>query len=133
MKGDLELLERVLTNLVGNALKFTPEGGAITIKIESLDDSVKTSVIDTGEGIPSEYLDKIFDKFQQVAGQRRGGTGLGLTICKHIVSAHLGKIWVESKLGEGSKFIFTIPKSLTMSSILLHNQKTGGQAYDAKE
>jgi len=65
---------------------------------------------DNGEGIPPEYVQKIFDKFQQVAGQRKGGTGLGLTICKHIVEAHMGRIWAESKLTEGAKFIFTIPK-----------------------
>ncbi|MFH1369422.1 MAG: ATP-binding protein [Elusimicrobiota bacterium] len=124
IKGDLELLERVFINLVGNALKFTPENGIITIKIEDVEDSIKASVIDTGEGIPSEYLDKIFDKFQQVAGQRKGGTGLGLTICKHVVDAHVGKIWVESKISEGSKFIFTIPKNLTMNKILTHAQQT---------
>ncbi len=71
--------------------------------------SIIVSVIDTGEGIPPDYVDKIFNKFQQVDGRKRGGTGLGLTICKYIVEAHGGKIWVESKLGEGSKFSFTLP------------------------
>lgn len=124
IKGDPELLERVFINLVGNSLKFTPENGSITIKVESSGDDMKCSVIDTGEGIPAEYVGKIFDKFQQVAGQRKGGTGLGLTICKHIVEAHIGRIWAESKIGEGSKFIFTIPKNLTMNTILLHAQQT---------
>lgn len=128
IKGDIELLERVITNLVGNALKFTPEGGKITVKIEEDGEMIRTSVIDTGEGIPPEYIDKIFDKFQQVAGQRRGGTGLGLTICKHVVEAHLGRIWAESKLGEGSKFIFTVPKNLKMSDILTGSTAAQEQA-----
>ncbi len=81
-------------------------------------DFVTASVEDNGEGIPPEYTTKIFDKFQQVVGQRRGGTGLGLTICKHIVEAHDGKIWVESKLGVGSKFIFTLSRSLKLSDVV---------------
>ena len=116
-KMDAALIERVFTNLISNAIKFTPEGGSITVGIERVSatteqgerDIVRVSVIDTGEGIPPDYVEKIFDKFQQVAGQKRGGTGLGLTICKHIVEAHGGKIWAESKLGYGSKFIFTLP------------------------
>ena len=70
------------------------------------------SISDTGEGIPSEYLDKIFHKFQQVSGRSKGGTGIGLTITRYIIEAHFGKIWVESKLKEGSKFSFSIPKGL---------------------
>jgi signal transduction histidine kinase len=70
------------------------------------------TVADTGEGIPADYLDKIFDKYQQVAGQHKGGTGLGLTICRYIVESHMGKIWVESAVGKGSRFILTIPKDL---------------------
>lgn len=108
--ADGKLLERVYTNLIGNALKFTPENGKITVKIQDNTDYVQSSVIDTGEGIPPEYLEKIFDKYQQVAGHRKGGTGLGLTICKYIIEAHGGKIWVESKLKEGSKFTFILPK-----------------------
>lgn len=106
--ADKELIERVYTNLVGNALKFTPSGGKVTVRVFEKDGYFLSEVEDTGEGIPPEYLDKIFDKFQQVG--RKKGTGLGLTICKYIVEAHGGKIWVESKLGEGSKFSFTIPK-----------------------
>jgi signal transduction histidine kinase len=109
---DVELLERVLANLVGNALKFTPEEGSITIKLEDKNELMHVTVADTGEGIPADYLDKIFDKYQQVAGQHKGGTGLGLTICRYIVESHNGKIWVESTVGKGSRFIFTIPKDL---------------------
>jgi len=106
------LIERVLINLVGNAIKYTPLDGKVTISAKEKNTDVQIAVIDTGEGIPSEYLDKIFDKFQQVTGRSRGGTGIGLTITKYIVEAHLGKIWVESKLGGGSQFIFSIPKGL---------------------
>jgi signal transduction histidine kinase len=73
-------------------------------------------VADTGEGIPADYLDKVFDKFKQVEGHFKGGAGLGLTICKRIVEAHGGKIWVESELGKGATFIFTIPKNLLLPS-----------------
>ncbi|MBI4055279.1 MAG: HAMP domain-containing protein [Elusimicrobia bacterium] len=108
--ADENLLERVLMNLVGNAVKFTPEEGRVTLHLEEEEGLIRVMVADTGEGIPAEYLDKIFDKFQQVAGQRRGGTGLGLTICKHIVEAHGGKIWAESELQRGSRFILELPK-----------------------
>jgi len=112
LNADPQLLERLLANLLGNALKFTPENGKIKITIEDLPKQVKVEIADTGPGIPEEYLEKIFDKFQQLQ-RTRGGTGLGLTICRYIVEAHCGKIWVESKLGEGSKFNFLIPRNLT--------------------
>jgi signal transduction histidine kinase len=112
INADIELLERVLANLVGNALKFTPEQGSITIKVEDADDAMKITVADTGEGIPADYIGKIFDKYQQVAGQHKGGTGLGLTISRYIVESHNGKIWAESTVGIGSRFIFTLPKNL---------------------
>ena len=114
IKSDSGLIERVINNLVGNAIKFTPEEGTITISMKDKQDRVEISVIDTGEGIPKEFINKIFDKFGQVTGQRKGGTGLGLTICKYIVEAHKGKIWVESELGKGSKFTFYIPKELNI-------------------
>ncbi len=112
INADIELLERVLANLVGNALKFTPEEGSITIKLEDTGDIIQATVADTGEGIPTDYIGKIFDKYQQVAGQHKGGTGLGLTICRYIVESHNGRIWAESTVGSGSKFIFTLPKNL---------------------
>lgn len=112
ISADEGLLERVLINLVGNALKYTSSSGKVTILASEVNGNIKISVVDTGEGIPPEYLDRIFDKFQQVNAKSKGGTGIGLTITKYIVEAHLGKIWVESQLGEGSRFIFTIPKNL---------------------
>lgn len=113
INADKKLVERVITNLIGNAVKFTPDEGHIILEIKNEDNNIRVAVIDNGEGIPPDYIDKVFDKFKQVAGQRKGGTGLGLTICKYLVESHRGRIWVESKLGVGSKFIFTIPKNLT--------------------
>ncbi len=112
--ADPKLLSQALTNLVGNAIKFTPEGGSVTIKAESLDKEIKMSVIDTGCGIPPESRERIFAKFEQAktiptAGSPKG-TGLGLTIVKEIVQLHGGKIWIESEVGKGSKFIFLLPK-----------------------
>jgi PAS domain S-box-containing protein len=112
--ADADLLERVFTNLLGNAIKYTPEGGAITLSIKDEGAHLKCGVSDTGDGIPPEFLEKIFMKFEQVTGQRKGGTGLGLTIAKFFVESHLGRIWVESEVGKGSQFYFTIPKTLAL-------------------
>ncbi len=112
VNADAGLLERMFTNLVGNAIKFTPENGTITIGLADDGDHITAWVRDTGDGIPPEYLDKVFEKFEQVKGQKAGGTGLGLTICKYVATAHLGRVWVESPPGQGAKFIFTIPKGL---------------------
>lgn len=113
LTADSVLMERMFTNLIGNAIKFSPENGSITLGLEDGDGQITAFVQDTGDGIPLEYLDKIFEKFEQVKGQKAGGTGLGLTICKYISAAHQGRIWVESEPGKGAKFIFTVPKNLT--------------------
>jgi signal transduction histidine kinase len=112
--ADYSLLERVIINLVGNAIKFTPPEKNITILGENLEDKIKISIIDTGEGIPSDYVEKVFDKFQQVTQgkKKRKGTGLGLTICRYVIESHKGKIWAESEFGKGSTFTFWIPKNL---------------------
>jgi signal transduction histidine kinase len=107
-------LLQVLTNLLGNAIKFNKEKGSIKIKaaLKKSDDNVTVSVSDTGVGIPKEQLPRIFDRFYQVDGttsRKYGGTGLGLAITKSIVEAHGGKIWVESVVGEGTTFHFTLP------------------------
>jgi signal transduction histidine kinase/HAMP domain-containing protein len=107
---DPNLIERVFINLIGNALKFTPNGGTITAQIQHYSDKVRCAVIDTGDGIPANYLSRVFDKFRQVEGNYKGGAGLGLTICKRIVEAHGGQIWVESEMGKGSSFIFVLPR-----------------------
>jgi signal transduction histidine kinase/GGDEF domain-containing protein len=115
--GDREKVEQILTNLVGNALKFTPEGGEIVISVKPYDgdgNMMAIAVKDSGIGIPSDQLDKIFEKFHQVEGSLQrsvGGTGLGLAITKGLVEAHQGKIFVESEVGKGSTFTFTLPVS----------------------
>src|SRR6185369_3535801 len=90
--ADGDMLERVFTNLLGNAIKYTPEGGAIKVSLIDEGAHIKCCVEDTGEGIPAESLGRIFEKFEQVQGRRRGGTGLGLTIARFFVEAHKGKI-----------------------------------------
>ena len=113
VNADAGLMERMFTNLIGNAIKFTPENGVITAGVAEDGDTVTAWVRDTGDGLPAEYLDKVFEKFEQVKGQKAGGTGLGLTICKYVATAHLGKVWAESEPGHGAKFIFSIPKNLS--------------------
>jgi|GEM_PF-1460773 len=111
--GDEGKLARVLSNLLSNALKFTPRGGSIVLKGFERTEGVEIAVSDTGEGISPEDRDKVFEKFYQVEKRRHGrktGTGLGLPLCKKLVEAHGGRIWVESQLGKGSTFIFSIPK-----------------------
>lgn len=112
--GDKYRINQALTNLVDNAIKYTPEKG--TIKIESRDkgEFVELAVVDDGIGIPQNNLPRIFERFYTVdKGRSRelGGTGLGLSIVKHIIEAHGGKVYVESKLGKGSKFSFTLKKA----------------------
>lgn len=104
---------QVLTNLIGNALQYTPENGAVTISVVSEKEMARISVSDTGFGIPPEHLASIFDRFYRVDKSRsrtRGGSGIGLTIAKHLVEAQGGKLWAQSA-GEnkGSDFIFTLP------------------------
>ncbi len=110
--ADAGLIERLYINLIGNAIKFTPQDGTITIGVGVDGDMFSSWVEDTGEGIPLEYIDKIFEKFEQVKGQKAGGTGLGLTICKYIVEAHLGRIWAEWRANKGAKFVFAFPLNL---------------------
>ena len=111
--ADDELLCRVLVNLVSNAIKFTPSGGIVHLSAgHDAEDNIIFFVIrDNGQGIPAESIESIFDKFGQVEGQSgtRNSTGLGLTFCKLAVEAHGGRIWVESTVGEGSKFSFALP------------------------
>ncbi len=110
---DCELIRRVLHNLVGNALKFTPSSGEVSMEITRTDNLVCVSVKDTGEGIPDEFLDRVFCKFvsRQSAQIRKKycSTGLGLAFCKLAVEAHGGNISVDSQLGAGSCFRFTLP------------------------
>jgi signal transduction histidine kinase len=106
------MLKTVLRNLVSNAIKFTYSGGNIKIRTESIENYVQFTISDTGMGIPPEYVDKIFMIDSGLAKKGTGNeksTGLGLILCKEFVEKHGGKIWVESKLGKGSHFHFTVP------------------------
>jgi len=109
--ADGEKLRRVLINLLGNAIKFTPGAGTITVATRCDADGVRLSVSDTGPGIPADQLERIFDKYAQVTGVRptRHSSGLGLTFCKLVAEAHGGRVWVESELGQGSTFHVYLP------------------------
>ncbi|MDD5561001.1 MAG: GAF domain-containing sensor histidine kinase [Candidatus Omnitrophica bacterium] len=108
---DRSQIERVFINLIGNALKFTPENGSISVGVHCSNKTIQVDVKDTGFGIPQEAQEKIFEEFYRVdntINQGVKGTGLGLTLVKHIIEAHRGNIWVTSKLGEGATFSFTL-------------------------
>lgn len=106
---DRDRLVQVFGNLVGNAIKFTPEGGAIALRAERRGQDVLFSVSDTGPGIPPNEISRVFDRYWQARRTRRAGAGLGLAIAKGLVEAHGGTIWAESKLGNGSAFRVTLP------------------------
>jgi signal transduction histidine kinase len=109
---DPSVIRRVVANLVGNAIKFTPASGRIRVAVQGGDGTVRVSVSDTGPGIPSEFHEKIFEKFGQVEAAKQGtkhSSGLGLTFCKFAVEAHGGSIGVESVVGQGSTFWFVVP------------------------
>jgi two-component system sensor histidine kinase GlrK len=126
-------MQQVLDNLLSNAVKFTPEGGSIRIvagvQVEG-QRWVEIRVNNTGRGIPAEDMTRIFDKFYQSAShqqERQQGTGLGLTIARHIVEAHGGQIWAESRMGEGATFVVRLPVShsetnrMLASPAIVHN------------
>ncbi len=111
--GDRDRLVQTLTNLVGNAIKFSTVDSKVSISSRLENNNVLFAVKDRGRGIPTDKLETIFERFQQVDAsdsRKKGGTGLGLAICRHIVEQHRGKIWVESVYGEGSTFFFSLPK-----------------------
>ena len=112
VSGDPDMLARVLVNLVDNAVKYTPEGGRITIRAEVVGGHLRVSVADTGAGIPEESLSRVFERFYRVDKARardQGGTGLGLAIVKHIIEVHGGRVWAESEVGRGSTFTLELP------------------------
>ncbi|MGC1936322.1 MAG: ATP-binding protein [Candidatus Acidiferrales bacterium] len=112
VRGDVGLLREVLRNLLDNAIQYTAAGGRIEVSTAASGEFVVFTVADTGIGIPQNDQSRIFERFYRVDAARSrevGGTGLGLAIAKHIVEAHGGKIWVESVVGEGSKFHFSVP------------------------
>ncbi len=113
--GDPDIVQRIVMNLMSNAIKFTPEGGLVTVRTEPADGFVKVLVSDTGTGIPKEFHEKIFSKFAQLE-VRKFSTGIGLTFCKLAAEAHGGAIGIESEVGSGSKLWFTLPATPTLDS-----------------
>jgi len=110
--GDPQRLRQVIDNLIDNAVKYSKEGTVITLRTEVRPEEVLVSISDQGMGIPATELTKIFDRFYRIEERLQkdpGGLGLGLSLCKSLVEAHCGKIWVESEIGKGSTFYFTIP------------------------
>jgi histidine kinase len=110
---DEDRISQVLLNLTGNALQYTPEGGQVTLSARAVEREVQISIADTGIGIPVEHLPHVFTRFYRVDKSRariRGGSGIGLTIARHLVEAHGGRIWVTSAgAGQGSTFTFSLP------------------------
>jgi two-component system sensor histidine kinase GlrK len=109
IKIDCDRILQVLRNLIGNAVKFTPEGGQVRICASNSEQYIKISVTDTGSGISKDNLIPIFEKYHQESSNKIKGTGLGLSIVKHIIDAHGGKVWVESSSEHGSTFSFVLP------------------------
>ena len=109
--GDETKLSWALSNLIANAIRYTPAGGTVRVLTESRNGAVFVSVADTGPGLALEDHERIFEEFQQAeAGvEQREGTGLGLALSKRLVELHGGRIWVDSELGKGSTFVFTLP------------------------
>jgi two-component system sensor histidine kinase KdpD len=108
---DYILIDEVLANLIGNAVKYTPPGSEIAIRATRDNDEVQVEVADTGPGIPPEALPRLFEPFYRVQreGQTARGTGLGLAVAKGLVEAHGGHIWAENREGGGASFVFTLP------------------------
>jgi signal transduction histidine kinase len=125
--GDGDRLAQVFTNLVDNALKFTPAGGSITLRAAQAGPGVQVEVADTGAGISPEALPHIFDRFYQAdpsrPGGRKHGTGLGLAIVKEIVGAHGGKMSVRSEPGLGSTFTISLPLTTPEASTFVSKPK----------
>ena len=115
--GDPDRLLQTLTNLLGNALKFSPAGSAVFVAARAEGEEVVFEVRDQGRGIPADKLEAIFERFQQIDAsdaREKGGSGLGLAICRSIVRQHGGRIWVESEVGRGSRFFFTVPRAYAL-------------------
>ena len=117
---DHDRIMQVLSNLIGNALKFTPEGGTIGLNASLSETEVEVCVRDTGPGIPEDKKDYIFDRFAQLGSKDRTGLGLGLYISKMLIEAHQGRLWVQSKVGEGSTFYFAIRRQGPQSNKGFH-------------
>jgi PAS domain S-box-containing protein len=111
LSGDRDRVLQVLSNLMGNALKFTPAGGSVVLRAERVDGEARFAISDTGSGISEQDVPHVWERYWQAKRKADGGVGLGLSIAKGLVQAHGGRIWVESKLGSGTTFFFTLPLS----------------------
>ena len=109
--GDERRIKQVIFNLLSNAVKFTPAGGEVDVSAMRVNGEVRVSVADTGPGVDPEDHERIFEEFRQSQSglEQREGTGLGLALSKRFVELHGGRIWIESELGRGSTFVFTLP------------------------
>ena len=119
--GDSDRILQVLTNLLSNAIKFSPAASTVRIHTEATTDSILFKVADEGRGIPSDQLDTIFDRFQQVEpsdARQKGGTGLGLAICRSIVQQHCGSIWAQQNLGPGTTLYVMLPRTIRSSDVV---------------
>lgn len=129
VEADPDRIEQVITNLLSNAVKFSPPRGEVVVELACDGDWVRCSVHDQGVGIAEKDLPRIFGKFQQLSeGRRRGGTGLGLAITRGLIDEHRGSIWVESRVGEGSRFIFRLPVALPVGPLPDFSNSGGGEA-----
>jgi PAS domain S-box-containing protein len=127
VQADADRLRQVLVNLLSNAIKFSPQGGEITVSAQTEGARVTVWVADQGLGIPREEIPKLFDKFQRAERHETrgiGGTGLGLALAKQIITAHHGTIWVESEVGKGSTFFFTLPCTSGMSNLQIDDDRS---------
>src|SRR5262249_11144334 len=120
-RADERKVKQVLLNLLSNALKFTPEGGRVEVRAAAMADDIEISVSDTGIGIAPEDQEAIFEEFRQVgiADKKVEGTGLGLALSRKFIELHGGRIWVESRVGQGSTFTFTLPVRRGEDAVLL--------------
>jgi signal transduction histidine kinase len=123
---DWQRVLQVFANLIGNAMKFTPAGGCITTRTELHDGVAMFSVTDTGAGIPADSQARVFERHFQAEHEAHKGSGLGLYIARGIVEAHGGRIWVDSKIGSGTTFWFTLP--LGSSSVRQSGVREAGTA-----
>ena len=110
--ADKDKITEVITNLLNNAIKYSPQGSNIIIKIDSDADEARFAISDNGPGIPVDAYDKVFSKFERITAEKEEGSGLGLPIAKDIIGLHKGKIWVDSEMGKGSTFTFALPRDL---------------------
>ncbi|MGF7180137.1 ATP-binding response regulator [Tunturiibacter psychrotolerans] len=123
--GDADRILQVLTNLLSNAIKFSPAASTVRIHTEAASDSILLKVVDEGRGIPSDKLDTIFDRFQQIEpsdARQKGGTGLGLAICRSIVQQHSGSIWAQRNLGPGTTLYMMLPRTSRASDVTVPSQ-----------